>query len=92
MFTFYLLRWDLECLGPHVNLLININTGDDKEHSWPPRSPRQQSSKAEDDSSLIFLKVSSNQRPVFRSRDQYYLIRSQYSGHVTSIIQPEASI
>ena len=35
--------------------------------------------------------VLTNQRPVFRSRDQYWPIRGQYPGHVTSIDQSEAS-
>ncbi len=34
----------------------------------------------------------SNQRSVFRSRDLYWPIRGQYSGHVTSIVQSETSI
>ena len=33
-----------------------------------------------------------NQRPVLRSRDQFWAIRGQYSGHVTSIDQSEASV
>ena len=27
-----LLWWNIECLRPHVYLLIHVNTGDDKEH------------------------------------------------------------
>ena len=43
-------------------------------------------------SDKVRLSVLSNQRPVFRSRDQYYPIRAQYSGHVISINQSQASI
>ena len=55
--TCHLLRWNLECLRPHVNLLINIDTGNDKEDPGSPRPPGQQPAKPEDDSSLVFLKV-----------------------------------
>ena len=36
--------------------------------------------------------VLTNERSVFRSRDQYWPIRGQYSGHVTSIDQSQVSI
>ena len=53
---FHLLRRNLVSLGPHVNFLIDVNTGNDEEHAGTPRSSREQASKSEDDSSLIFLK------------------------------------
>ena len=41
----------------HVNLLINIKARDDKEDSRTAGSSCNQSSKSEDDSSLIFLEI-----------------------------------
>ena len=51
----YLLRWDLKSLRPHINLLIDIYTGNDKEDSRPPGPSCQESSKTENDGSLVFL-------------------------------------
>ena len=51
----YLLRWDIICLCPHVNLLIMINAGNDEEHARSPSSALQETSKSEDDGPLIFL-------------------------------------
>ena len=51
----YLLRWDLECCSPHVNLLVNIDTRNDKEDSRPPGAARHKSAKSEDDCPLILL-------------------------------------
>ena len=39
-----------------------------------------------------YMYISTNQRPLFRSRDQSRPIRGQYSGHVISLDQSEASI
>ena len=35
---FHLLRRNLVSLGPHVNFLIDVNTGNDEEHAGTPRS------------------------------------------------------
>ena len=40
---------------PHVNFLINVDTGDDEEHAWPPGSPREEAAQSEDHSPLILL-------------------------------------
>ena len=41
----------------HVNLLINIHTGDDEEHPGTPGSPRQQPAQPEDDGPLVLLVI-----------------------------------
>ena len=51
----YFLRWDLECFSSHVNLLIDVDTGDDEEHPRPPGSPCQQPAQPEDDGPLVLL-------------------------------------
>ena len=40
--NFYLLWWDIKSLSPHVNLFINIHTGNDKEDSWTPGTTGEQ--------------------------------------------------
>ena len=55
----YLLRWNFKSLRPHVNLLVNIHTWNDKEDSRTSCSSCQQSSKPEDHGSLIFLIIDS---------------------------------
>ena len=51
----YLLWWDFESCSPHVNLLVNIHTRNDKEHSGSPGPSCYKSAQSEDDSSLILL-------------------------------------
>ena len=50
-----LLWWNLISLTPHVNLLVNIHTGDDEEDPRPPGSARQETAQSEDDGSLVLL-------------------------------------
>ena len=50
-----LLRWDLECFSSHVNLLVDINAGDDKEDPWAPGPAGQEAAQPEDDGSLVLL-------------------------------------
>ena len=50
-----LLGWNLESLGSHVDLLVDINTGDDEEHPGPPGSSCQQPAQPEDDGPLVLL-------------------------------------
>ena len=50
-------------------------------------------SNGQSDASIhVTWSVLTNQRPVFRSRYQYWPIRGRYSGHMTSIGQSQASI
>ena len=42
-------------MRPHVNLLVDVDTGDDEEDAGAPRSPRQQPAQAEDDGPLVLL-------------------------------------
>ena len=50
------LLWrDVEGLGPHVNLLVHVNTGQDEEHTGAPGASGQQQPEAEYDSPLVFL-------------------------------------
>ena len=51
----YLLRWDLECFSSHVNLLVDINAGDDKEDPGAAGPARQEAAQSEDDGSLVLL-------------------------------------
>ena len=51
----HLLGRDLVCRGPHVDLLVGVDTGNDEEHAGPPGSPRQQPAQPEDDRALVFL-------------------------------------
>ena len=50
-----LLRGNFKCLTSHVDLLVNIHTGDDKEDPRPPGSSCQQPAQSEDDGSLVLL-------------------------------------
>ena len=50
-----LLWWDVIGLGPQVNLLIDVNTGDDEEHPGSSGFPSQHSAQSEDDRSLVLL-------------------------------------
>ena len=51
----YLLGWDIKSLSPHINLFINIHTGNDKEDSRTSCSTRQESAKSENDCPLVLL-------------------------------------
>ena len=51
----HLLRRDFKGLTPHIDLLVNIHTGNDEEDSRPPGSSWQQSAQSEDDGSLVLL-------------------------------------
>ena len=51
----YFLRRDLESCCPHINLLVHVNAGDDKEDPRAPRSSRHKSAQSEDDGSLVLL-------------------------------------
>ena len=51
----YFLRWDLESFCSHVNLLVDINAGDDEEDPGPSGSARQEAAQPEDDGSLVLL-------------------------------------
>ena len=42
-------------MGSHVDLLVDINTGDDEEDPGPPGSSCQQPTQPEDDGSLVLL-------------------------------------
>ena len=42
-------------MGSHIDLLVDIHTGDDEEDSRPPGSSCQQPAKSEDDGSLVLL-------------------------------------
>ena len=46
---------NIKSLSPHINLLINIHTRDDEEHSRTTSATCEEQPKAEYDSSLIFL-------------------------------------
>ena len=50
-----LLWWDVIGLGPQVNLLIDVNAGDDEEHPGTSGFPSQHSAQSEDDRSLVLL-------------------------------------
>ena len=50
------LLWrDLVGWSPHVDLLVDVDAGDDEEHPGTSGSSWQETTKAEDDSSLVFL-------------------------------------
>ena len=49
------MRWNLESLRSHIDLLVDIHTGDDKEDPGPPGSSGQQPAQSEDDGSLVLL-------------------------------------
>ena len=51
----YLLRRNIVCRSPHVNLLIHVEARDDEEHTRAPRSTLDESAEAEDDGSLVLL-------------------------------------
>ena len=51
----HLLRRNIVGLSSHVNLLVMVHTRNDEEHSGTPGSALEQTTKSEDDSSLILL-------------------------------------
>ena len=51
----HLLRWHVECLGPHVDLLEHVDAGEDEEDAGAPRAAGQQQPQPEDDCSLVLL-------------------------------------
>ena len=52
-----LLRGDLVGGGPHVDLLVHVEAGDDEEHARAPRPARHQPAQPKDDRSLILLGI-----------------------------------
>ena len=42
-------------MGPHVDLLVSVHTGQDEEDSRPPSSSYQQPAQPEDDGPLVLL-------------------------------------
>ena len=55
MFHVHLLRGDVVCLGPHVYLLVLVDTGNHEEDSGTSGSSREEQAQSEYDSSLVFL-------------------------------------
>ena len=49
------MRWNLVGHGPHVDLLEDVDTGDDEEHPGTSGSSGEQATKTEDHRSLVFL-------------------------------------
>ena len=60
MLMTHLLGGNFKCLTPHVDLLIDIKTGDDEEDPGPPGSSCQQPAQSEDDGSLVLLNRNDN--------------------------------
>ena len=57
MLITHLLGGNFKCLTPHVDLLVDIHTGDDEEDPRPPGSSCQEPAQSEDDGSLVLLGV-----------------------------------
>ena len=72
---FYLLRRNIVGCRSHVDLLVNIQTGDDKEHSWTPGTTLYQSPQSEDDSSLVLLRFEGNANIQSPSKETVQYIR-----------------
>ena len=51
----HLLRGNIKCDSPEVNLLVGVNAGQDEEYSRSLRTPGTESSKAEYDGPLVLL-------------------------------------
>ena len=51
------MRWDLIGHGPHVDLLKDVNTGDDEEDPRASGSSCEEATKTEDHRSLVFLVI-----------------------------------
>ena len=47
--------WNFKSLAPHVNLLVHVHAGDDKEDSRTSSSSCQQPAQPEDDGPLVLL-------------------------------------
>ena len=54
----YLLWRNLVGVGPHVHLLVGVDTREDEEDSRPPGSTYQQSAESEDNGPLVLLEIS----------------------------------
>ena len=52
----HLLRRNIKGGHPHVHLGVAVHAGDDEEDAWSSGTPRQKTTQAEDDCSLILLK------------------------------------
>ena len=57
---FYLLRRNIVGCRPHVDLLVNIQAGDDEEDPGTPGTALDQSAQSEDDGSLVLLRCDGN--------------------------------
>ena len=51
----YFLRRDLESCCPHINLLVHVNAGDDKEDPRAAGSSSHEATQPEDDGPLVLL-------------------------------------
>ena len=51
------MRWDIVGLCAHVNLLVDVDTGNDEEDSRSTSSTGEKSTQAEDNCALIFLNL-----------------------------------
>ena len=51
----HLLRRDIVGDRPHVDLLVDVEAGDDEEDPGPPGAARHQATQPEDDCSLVLL-------------------------------------
>ena len=51
----YFLWRNVKSLSSHIDLFVDIHTGDDEEHSRAPGSSCQQPAQSEDDGSLVLL-------------------------------------
>ena len=54
----HLLWRNLVVVGPHVHLLVGVDTGEDEENSRSPGSTYQQSAESEDNGPLVLLEIS----------------------------------
>ena len=66
---FHLLRRHVEGERPHVDLLVRVHAGDDKEDPRPARATAQQATKAEDHHALVLLD----------NLKQFFLIRKKHA-------------
>ena len=53
--TTHLLRWHVKGERPHVHLLVWVDAGDDEEDAGAAGAAREETAKAEDHRSLVFL-------------------------------------
>ena len=54
----HLLWRNLVVVGPHVHLLVGVDTGEDEENPRAAGSSNKQSAESEDNGPLIFLEIS----------------------------------